>query len=113
MANKELRCGSFSRLLFSFSLGSEVLFGLVFGALVQKRDFCSVGTGSLVDPFLPFLYCFCLIHCEGEQKQVVKYRVKCCTMTAYVACTQTHRHTHKSWHLVCLCHLDFTFTNMI
>lgn len=63
------------RLLFSFSLGSEVLFGLVFGALVQKRDFCSMGTGSLVDPFLPFLYCFCLIHCEGEQKQVVKYRV--------------------------------------
>lgn len=30
--------------LFSFSLGSEVLFGLVFGVLVYKHDFCSMGT---------------------------------------------------------------------
>lgn len=41
--------------LFSFPLGSEVLFGLVFRVLVYKHDFWSMGTRSLADTFLPFL----------------------------------------------------------
>lgn len=40
--------------LFSFPLGSEVLFGLVFTALVYKQDFWLMGTRSLADTFLPF-----------------------------------------------------------
>lgn len=50
-------------LLFSFSPGSEVLFGLVF----REQDFCSVGTRSLVEAFSPPLYFPCSAPCEGEQ----------------------------------------------
>lgn len=39
--------------LFSFPLGSEVLFGLVFTELVYKQDFWSMGKRSLADTFLP------------------------------------------------------------
>lgn len=52
--------------LFSFSPGSEVLFGLVFRVLVYKHDFCLMGTLGLADTFLPsssFL-CLGLIHSE-------------------------------------------------
>lgn len=59
---------SLLRLLFSFPLGSEVLFGLVFTALLCKHDFCRMGMGSLADRFLPF-HCFSLssILCGREQ----------------------------------------------
>lgn len=66
-ANEEPSCGSFSYFLFSFSLGSEVLFGLLFAVVVYKHDFCTMGTGSLADTFLNFLYYFSLIRLEVEQ----------------------------------------------
>lgn len=46
-------------LLFSFPLGSEVLFGLVFTVLLCKQDFWRMGMGSVVHRFLPF-HCFSL-----------------------------------------------------
>lgn len=38
--------------LFSFPVGSEVLFGLVSTVLVYKHDFCSMGTRTLLDMLL-------------------------------------------------------------
>lgn len=54
--------------LFSFPLGSEVLFGLVFRVLVYKHDFCSMGTGGVCSThFCPFAVFFCSIYSAGEQ----------------------------------------------